>query len=70
MSMQMIFKMRERSEFSMKQMLEDVIAVILRCARKYSEETEMQCEQETSGNLLASLIGQCLQFLYRQRFHG
>ena len=65
MSMQVIFKMRERKDFSMKQMLEDMITVILRCARKYSRKTEMQCEQET---YLASLIGQCLQVLYQERF--
>lgn len=65
MSMQLIFKMRERKYISLKQTLEDMITVILRCARKYSRKPEMQCEQET---YLASLIGQCLQVLYQERF--
>jgi hypothetical protein len=34
-------------DFSVKQMLEDVVTVTLRCARKYSRETETQCEEET-----------------------
>lgn len=67
MLMQMMFKMRERKDFSLKQMLEDVVTVILRSARKYSRKTEMQCEQETYL-LLSS--GNACSFYIEKDFHG